>query len=205
MPLQGSRRSISIGAMLSAVGLCYLVAPQPLVANENFEDRLDDVYEPAEQVAEHTPVSKVFMPIPVVNPTIGTGGALALMLLYPLDQGSPPSATAFGSCGTTMPSPIVRSSHYRRSPAPRPTTHRSTTSACSAPARTCADTKAASTGTAICCPRRSNIDGASAGDSASWPSADSGRSQRNRLDSISATRSIRSEAGSDFSHPRSTV
>ncbi len=53
------------------------------------------------------PVKAVAMPIPLSNPTIGTGLGLAVMTIYNVDEGSPDSSTILGGLYTNSDSWLV--------------------------------------------------------------------------------------------------
>jgi hypothetical protein len=90
-------------------GLGWLVAaslfsPAGALA-QSVVDEVYDVFEPPRDVATQKEGGNfVAMPIPVVNPTVGAGAALVGMLLYELDEESPPSSTAIGAAWTNRES-----------------------------------------------------------------------------------------------------
>jgi len=89
---------------LSLVCLVVLVTVPAAAQQADFlEDDarfLEDEAELLESLHDENKNEIVVAPIPVVNPTLGTGLALAGMHLYQLDEGSQPSFTAAGAAYT---------------------------------------------------------------------------------------------------------
>jgi outer membrane protein assembly factor BamA len=77
--------------------LVVLIAA-PAVAQQ--QDLFEDEAELLETLDDEKKDELVVAPIPIVNPTFGTGLALGAMYLYQLDEGSQPSFTAAGGAYT---------------------------------------------------------------------------------------------------------
>jgi len=83
---------ISQYALVLAVPAFLLFAPPTLPASDG-EDSVDALQEQTEAAAEALGAKRFFiMPIPISNPTIGTGLALSTMYLFQAGENAPPSS-----------------------------------------------------------------------------------------------------------------
>lgn len=92
-------RKLIFGAALLAIALEH----QAAYADEstNMESMLEDVVEPLEQRKRPRMKDWVAMPIPILNPTLDAGLALAVMKLYKQDPDSSASSFGGGAFGTS--------------------------------------------------------------------------------------------------------
>ncbi len=94
-------------AFLLAVGLgggCLLTAPSALAVEEHLKE-VDARHDPSQEVAKGKRV--IFLPIPMSNPTLGTGLGLASMFLYRTGEKQPISNTTLGGFYTNSDSWMV--------------------------------------------------------------------------------------------------
>jgi outer membrane protein assembly factor BamA len=75
-----------------------LLMAAPAMAQQ--QDLFEDEVELLEEIDDEKKNELVVAPIPIVNPTFGTGLALGGMYLYQIDEGSQPSFTAAGAAYT---------------------------------------------------------------------------------------------------------
>jgi outer membrane protein assembly factor BamA len=99
-------RSIaSLFATLMSLSLIAMPITDALGAEPGTDvvsQQIDEFSRPASGIAsDPLKTELVIMPIPVSNPTIGTGLAIATMVLYRLDEQSPSSSSTFGGAYTS--------------------------------------------------------------------------------------------------------
>ncbi len=92
--------TIVTGISLLAMPMTFAMAGDP--GTDPVSRQIEDVTRPVSGIASDSLKTElVVMPIPVSNPTIGTGLAIAAMVLYRLDEQSPSSSSTFGGAYTS--------------------------------------------------------------------------------------------------------
>jgi outer membrane protein assembly factor BamA len=86
---------------LSLIAMPITGALGAAAGTDPVSQQIDEFSRPASGIASDSLKTElVVMPIPVSNPTIGTGLAIATMVLYRLDEQSPSSSSTFGGAYT---------------------------------------------------------------------------------------------------------
>ena len=95
---------IRLGATVSALAFGLIPVTDAMGGDPGTDPvgrQIDDLVRPASGiVSDSLKTERVVMPIPVSNPTVGTGLAVATMFLYRLDEQSPSSSSTFGGAYT---------------------------------------------------------------------------------------------------------
>lgn len=84
--------------IISAIFIINCISVYPAVGIDDYVEDLTDDLHPEQ--AEKSGNDYVIMPIPLSNPTVGSGLALAVMFLYDVGENAPTSNTTFGAVYT---------------------------------------------------------------------------------------------------------